>query len=103
MDLDYNTPHPQSHIIRKHINRAIQDMFLISLRKQAKEFCFIFEREDEIDSFVDKMLVYWELQEEYEVCSEILSLSKSFKDKWENRDLTRTSTERIKLMDIFKS
>ena len=97
----YEQPHPQSKILRKHITRAVQDMFLIALRKQVKEFSYIFNSAEEIDDMCSKMIRYWESEEEYEVCAEILKLTKDFKRGWKRRKPGVTD-EKLKLMEIFK-
>ncbi len=97
----YEEPHPQYNILRKHITRSIQDMFLSALRKQPKELSYIFNSDKEIDDMCSRMLKYWEREEEYEICSEIVGLSKSFKKSWKRRKPGVTE-EKLKLMDIFK-
>lgn len=74
--------HPQFDILKNHIDRAVQDLFLNSLRAQHKDFLFIFDNEDQIEKFTHKMIKYWEKEENYEVCSEILKLKKKMKTRW---------------------
>lgn len=74
--------HPQFDILKNHIDRAVQDLFLNSLRAQHKDFLFIFDNEDQIEKFTQKMIKYWEKEENYEVCSEILKLKKKMKTRW---------------------
>lgn len=95
--------HPQYDILRKHIERSIQDMFLTSLRSQPVELVFIFETEDQIDGFINRIMKYWENLEKYETCSEVMELSKHLKDKWKNRaDLEKTEGL-LRIRDIFRS
>jgi hypothetical protein len=36
--------HPQFEVLKKHIDRAVQDLFLSSLRTQNRDFLFIFDK-----------------------------------------------------------
>lgn len=74
--------HPQFEILKKHIDRSVQDLFLNSLRAQNRDFLFIFDSQDQIDKFVQKMIRYWESQEDYETCAEIMKLKKKLISKW---------------------
>ena len=95
--------HPQYDILRKHIERSVQDMFLSSLRSQPVELIFIFETEEQIDGFGNRVLKYWEELEKYEICSEVIELTKQLKEKWKNRgDIERTEGL-LRIRDIFKS
>jgi len=95
--------HPQYDILRKHIERSVQDMFLSSLRSQPIELIFIFETEEQIDGFGNRVLKYWEELEKYEICSEVIELTKQLKEKWKNRgDIERTEGL-LRIRDIFKS
>jgi hypothetical protein len=95
--------HPQMEILKIHIERAVQDLFLDSLRTQAPELLYVFSSEDQIDGFVKKVLTYWEELENYEVCQEVVSLAKGFKEKWRNRDLDESSVGLLRIKDLFKS
>jgi hypothetical protein len=95
--------HPQYKILKKHIERSIQDLFLESLRNQPVELLYVFETEDQIDGFIQRTLSYWERLEKYEICKDILDLSKSLKEKWKDRDNLRESDGVIRIKDIFRS
>ena len=95
--------HPQYDILRKHIERSVQDMFLTSLRSQPVELVFIFETEEQIDGFTNRILKYWENVEKYEICSEVIELSKQLKDKWRDRDNLEKTEGLLRIRDIFKS
>jgi hypothetical protein len=98
-----NRDHPQMGILKIHIERAVQDLFLDSLRTQAPELLYVFSSEDQIDGFVKKILTYWEELENYEICQEVLSLAKEFKEKWKNRDMDESSVGLLRIKDLFKS
>jgi hypothetical protein len=74
--------HPQFSILKSHIERAVQDLFLNALRTQSPDFLQIFESECKIDDFCRRMINYWEQEENYEVCSEILKLKTKLKEDW---------------------
>jgi hypothetical protein len=95
--------HPQYDILKKHIERSVQDMFLSTLRNQPIELIFIFENENQIDGFSDRVLKYWEGLEKYEICSEVIELSKQLKEKWKNRDGLEKTEGFVRIQDIFRS
>lgn len=74
--------HPQAETLKWHIDRAIQDMFLESLRSQTEEFIYIFNSEDEIEKFAERIIKYREANEDYEACSEAISLKNELIKKW---------------------
>src|SRR5210317_832119 len=74
--------HPQYAILKCHVERAVQDLFLNALRLQSEDFVYIFDSEERIDDFCFRMVSYWESEENYEICGEIVSLKKSLKSKW---------------------
>lgn len=74
--------HPQFSILKSHIERAVQDLFLNALRTQNPDFLQIFESESKIDDFCCRMINYWEGEENYEVCGEILKLKNQLKEDW---------------------
>lgn len=76
--------HPQSKILRQHIDRAVQDLFLETLRRQDDDFLFIFSDENQIEKFCQGMIKYWEEKEEYETCAEILKLEKEIISRWKS-------------------
>lgn len=76
--------HPQFSVLKNHIDRAVQDLFLVAMRTQGEEFIYIFDSEEKIDDFANRMVKYWEIKEGYEVCGEILLLAKELKLKWRN-------------------
>lgn len=77
-----NLNHPQFEVLKKHIDRAVQDLFLNSLRSQSRDFLFIFDQEDQIEKFSQRMIKYWEKEENYETCSEIVNLKKEMVSEW---------------------
>lgn len=76
--------HPQFNVLKSHIDRAVQDLFLVALRTQGEEFLHIFDCEQKIDEFTSRMIKYWENEECYEICAEILVLNKELKSKWKS-------------------
>lgn len=95
--------HPQYSILKKHIERSIQDLFLISLRNQNGDILYVFETTDQIDAFIERMLKYWEKYESYEKCQEIVKLGKSLKKKWTNRETNPETPGEIRIKDIFRA
>lgn len=93
--------HPQFALIKKHIERAVQDLFLDSLRNDMDTLVHAFTNEDQIDGFVERILKYWEVLEDYEVCKEVISLSKTFKKRWKNRDEMPQSEGLMRLKNLF--
>jgi len=94
-------PHPQFNILRKHIDRAVQDLFLSALRNPPAELNYVFRTEEQIDSFTQRMIKYWESNEDYEICAEIQKLGKNFKKDWKEKSNTE-DFEPKKIIDIFK-
>jgi hypothetical protein len=94
-------PHPQFSILRKHIDRAVQDLFLSALRNPSEELNYVFRTEDQIDSFTQRMIQYWESHEDYEICAEIQKLGRNFKREWKEKS-TPDDFEPKKIIDIFK-
>ncbi len=86
--------HPQFNVLKNHIDRAVQDLFLVALRTQGEEFLHIFDSESKIEDFSRKMIKYWEAEESYETCAEILVLTKELKSKW--RSLPKKKADREK-------
>ena len=74
--------HPQQEILKRHIERAVQDLFLNALRDKSDQLLWIFRDKDQIDGFIERMLEYWESLENYETCLEIKNLAKRFKRRW---------------------
>ena len=95
--------HPQYDILKRHVERCVQDMFLEALRTQPPELCFVFDNEEQIDSFVKRVLSYWEESENFEICQEVLNLSKVFKEKWKNRKEIGSDSAVSRITDIFGS
>jgi hypothetical protein len=94
--------HPQFNVLKNHIDRAVQDLFLVALRTQGEEFIHIFDSESKIQEFSNRMIKYWEREECYEICAEILVLSKELKSKW--RKLPKKKADREKeIRDWLKS
>ena len=94
----FGNSHPQFPLIKKHIERSVQDLFLISLREQPDEMVYVFTQEEQIDRFKSRMLTYWEGFEEYEICQEISERVEDLKERWKNRDteVDPLSLEKIK-------
>lgn len=95
--------HPQYSILRKHIERSVQDLFLISLRNQNSDIFYVFEKEEQINAFLERMLKYWEKYEKYETCQEIVKLGKKLKRKWKTRESNPETAGEIRIKDIFRS
>lgn len=95
--------HPQFSIIKKHIERAVQDLFLDSLRKRSDDLLYVFTSEEQIDTFVSRILKYWEGLENYEICKEVLSLTGDFKERWKNKEEENDSPALIRIRELFKS
>lgn len=74
--------HPQFNVLKTHIDRAVQDLFFESLTEQNEEFLHIFSDEKKIEEFVGRMLKYWEKEENYELCSQIMILKSQLISKW---------------------
>lgn len=97
-----NRNHPQFEVLKNHIDRAVQDLFLNSLRTQHEDFLYIFDSKDQIEKFVDKMIKYWEKEENYEICSEIIKLKKKMINKWK-RAMSEESKEGEELKEWLRS
>lgn len=95
--------HPQFALIKKHIERAVQDLFLDSLRKKSNDLLYVFNNEEQIDAFVDRILKYWEALENYEICKEVLSLTSDFKERWRNKETEEDSPALLRIKELFKS
>jgi hypothetical protein len=94
--------HPQyDSIIKVHIERAIHDIFLISLREQKMEFFYVFSTEEQIDSYISRLLKYWERRENYEICQEVVKLGKKFKRRWKGIDPEKQTKGAARISDIF--
>lgn len=78
----FPSDHPQIELIKSHLVRAMQDLFLISIRNLDDEFMVIFDSVEEIDEFCDGIIKYRESIEEYEVCNEILDIKPQLLEKW---------------------
>lgn len=76
--------HPQFAVLKTHIDRSIQDLFLEALRDQTPEFLSIFSSRKKIEEFTNKMLRYWEESENYELCGEIQILKGVLIRNWES-------------------
>jgi len=76
--------HPQSSLLKVHIERATHDIFFASLVNQSIELFYLFETKEQIDSFLNRMLLYWEREEEYEKCSDVVSFGASLMELWES-------------------
>jgi len=94
--------HPQFEVLKKHIDRAVQDLFLNSLRSQNRDFLFIFDQEDQIEKFSQRMIKYWEKEENYEVCSEIIKLKKKMIRKWK-KVMSEDTSEGEEIKEWLKS
>ena len=100
---DGGQQHPQFNLLKSHIERAVQDLFLDSLRTQSPELLYVFTSEDQIDVFVKRILTYWEELEKYEVCQEVINLTKELKEKWAKRDMSETSVGLNRVRDLFRT
>jgi len=97
-----NRDYPQFEVLKKHIDRAVQDLFLNSLRTQHEDFLYIFDNKDQIEKFVQKMIKYWEKEEDYEVCAEILKLKKKMISRWK-KAMARESIEGEEIKEWLRS
>ena len=95
--------HPQFEIIKKHIERAVQDLFIDSLRTKTDDLLYVFNDESQIDSFTKRILNYWEELEDYEVCKEVLDLTKEFKERWKKQEFVDESLSISRIKSLFKS
>jgi hypothetical protein len=95
--------HPQFEIIKKHIERAVQDLFIDSLRSKTNDLLYVFDEESQIDGFTERILNYWEELENYEVCKEVVDLSNDFKERWKSREYLEESAGISRLKNLFKS
>lgn len=102
-DFNMGGKHPQFEVIKKHIERAVQDLFIDSLRSKTNDLLYVFNDESQIDGFTERILNYWERLENYEVCKEVLDLSKDFKERWKNRESVEESPSISRIKDLFKS
>lgn len=87
--------HPQHDILKCHVERAVQDLFLNALRLQSDDFVYIFDTEKKINDFCFRMVLYWEKEENYEICGEIVSLKSSLKSKWKKIPISDRGKEII--------
>ena len=55
---------------------------VVYISHQNRDFLFIFDRVDQIEKFAQRMIKYWEKEENYEVCAEIIKLKKKMISKW---------------------
>lgn len=96
----FGDSHPQFPLIKKHIERSVQDLFLISLREQPEEMVYVFTEEEQIEKFKSRMLSYWEKFEEYEICQEISEKIEDLKTRWKERDteVNPLTLEKIKAL-----
>ena len=94
--------HPQFEVLKKHIDRAVQDLFLNSLRVQNEDFLYIFDSKDQIEKFAERMIKYWEAEEKYEVCAEILRLKKKMVTKWK-KAMAKEEKDGEEIKEWFKS
>jgi hypothetical protein len=103
MDFNLDQKHPQFTLIKKHIERAVQDLFLDSLRNERDQLVHIFTNEDQIEGFLSRILKYWEDLEDYETCKEIISLSEKFKERWKIREDIPASPGINRIKSLFDS
>lgn len=96
------TSHPQASLLKEHVERAVQDIFFASLKEQTQDLFYLFPSEDQIDGFISRMVKYWESQEEYERCSEILELGESFKMEWKNSNNIKDGSE-VKIKEWLRT
>jgi len=95
--------HPQYEILKKHVERSVQDIFIDGLKNKMDNLIFAFENEDHIDLFSDRMLKYWEQLEDYEKCKEIVSLISKLKESWRNRESLDNLDQKFIIADLFKN
>jgi len=96
----FGNAHPQFSLIKKHIERSVQDLFLTSLREQPEEMVYVFTEEEQIEKFKSRILSYWEQYEEYEICQEVSEKIQDLKERWKTRntEVDPLSLEKIKAL-----
>jgi len=95
--------HPQFSILKRHIERSVQDLFLDCLRAPSSELLYVFTQEEQIDVFINRILKYWEDYENYEVCQEVVSLSKKCREEWKNISATSVGAGLARIKDLFNT
>lgn len=95
--------HQQSSLLNSHVQRAVQDLFLSALRSQTDEFICVFDSDEQIDLFCNKMLKYWEEFENYEICKEILQLTDKLKNTWTSSPTYYKKEQEVLLKEWLKS
>jgi hypothetical protein len=109
-DFNNNSPwrqsfssHPQFTVLEAHVQRAVQDLFLTALRTQTEDFICIFDCQEQIEEFCNKMLVYWEGLEDYEICLEIQNLREQLKSTWSSSPVFYQKQQEEVLKEWLKS
>jgi hypothetical protein len=101
-DFSSGPKHPQFDLIKKHIERAVQDLFIESLRSKTEDLLYVFKDESQIDDFTERILNYWEGLENYEICKEVLDLTKNLKERWTNRESREGDSAGLsRIRDLF--
>ena len=100
-DNEMHEMHPQYDILKKHIERSIQDIFLDSLKNKSDKLVLAFENVEQINSFGDRILKYWETLEDYQKCKDIVDLIKKLKDDWRNLAVNMDLDRGFMLSDLF--
>lgn len=95
--------HPQYDLLKKHVERSVQDIFIDGLKNKMNNLVFAFDTENHIDLFSNRMLKYWEELEDYEKCNEIVLLISKLKEIWRNRDSLDTLDKNFIISDLFKN
>lgn len=98
---DPSERHPQFDLIKLHIERAVQDLFLSSLRSRNDDILHVFHDENQIDVFLKRIIKYWESLEKYEVCKEIVDLSSDLKERWASREAETDSPALLRIREMF--
>jgi hypothetical protein len=93
--------HPQYEILETHVKRCVNDIFLDLIRRQPTELLYIFGGTDDIDAFKKRSLEYWEGEEKYEICNELLILFDAFEKKWLNKNAPELTQGEYRINDLF--
>jgi hypothetical protein len=72
------------------------------LRSQSRDFLFILDQEEQIEKFAKRMIKYWEKEENYEICAEIVKLKKKMTTKWK-KVMSEDTNEGEEIKEWLKS
>jgi hypothetical protein len=95
--------HPQYQLLKKHVERCVQDIFMDGLKNRQEKLVLAFENEDQIDLFSNRLLKYWEDLENYEKCEEIVCLIEELKNTWKKYENIEGMDRNFMIADLFKN